>query len=241
MRNDTGDLQIEVAGEMLVLLPERALWWPARRTLIIADVHLGKSSVFRTHGLIVPGGSTADNLARLEACIHRHAATRLLCLGDLTHARASHTPQLSTQLGEFRDRHADLQIDLVCGNHDRHAGVPEALRVDVLEEPQAEMPFSLRHEPLRKDYADAFDAGYELAGHVHPAIVLSTQHDRLRLPCFVFGKHAGLLPAFGAFTGTHTLEMDASTRYYPVLEDRVLGPIPSQGKVTSVTTGSNFS
>ncbi len=218
----TGDLQIEVAGQSLVLLPERALWWPARRSLIVADVHFGKSSVFRSQGLAVPGGSTQDNLSRLRTCLARYPASRLLCLGDLTHARAAHTPAVIAQLGEFRAQHAGLKIELVSGNHDRHAGVPEILQVEVVGEPHIEAPFSLRHEPAEPD---AVGPNYVLAGHVHPAISLRTQHDRLRLPCFVFGERSAILPAFGAFTGMHTLAMRNGVSYYPVAEDRVLGPI----------------
>ena len=217
----SGDLEITVAGEPLVLLPERALWWPKRRSLIVADVHFGKSSVFRKHGLAVPGGSTADNLARLSACIARFPVERLVCLGDLTHARSGHTPQVLARLGEFRERHANLQIDLIRGNHDRHAGVPDVLRVTTLQEPCIDAPFSLRHEPHPGDDR----AGYELAGHIHPALVLSTQHDRVRMPCFAFGERSALLPAFGAFTGMHTLEISERVHYYAALEDRVLGPI----------------
>jgi uncharacterized protein len=216
-----GDLEITVAGETLVLLPERALWWLTRRSLIVADVHFGKSSVFRSHGLAVPGGSTDDNLARLDACIARYPVERLVCLGDLTHARSGQTPQVLARLGEFRARHADLQIELVRGNHDRHAGVPDVLRVTVEDEPYLAAPFSLRHEPRGADG----DPGYVLAGHVHPALLLSTQHDRVRMPCFAFGERSALLPAFGAFTGMHSLQMTENVSYYPVLENLVLGPI----------------
>ncbi|MDB5802059.1 MAG: pdeM [Rhodocyclales bacterium] len=220
------DMAIEVAGETLVLLPERALWWPGRHTLIVADVHFGKSSVFRTHGVPVPAGSTDDNLARLNACIARYPAQRLLCLGDLTHARSGHTPQLVARLGDFREQHPDMHIELVRGNHDRHAGVPEVLRVTVHEDPHLDGPFSLRHEPPRNE--EGIDSGYVLAGHVHPAIVLSTQHDRIRVPCFAVSERMTILPAFGAFTGMHALEMTAGTSYYAALEERVLGPIRNQ-------------
>ena len=37
----TGALPITLAGEAVVLLPERALWWPRERALFVADVHLG--------------------------------------------------------------------------------------------------------------------------------------------------------------------------------------------------------
>lgn len=219
-----GDLHIEVAGEPVVLLPERALWWPARRSLIVADVHFGKSSVFRTHGLAVPAGSTDDNLARLAACMARYPVERLLCLGDLTHARSGHTPQVLAKLAAFRERYSALRLELVRGNHDRHAGVPQILRVTVLEEPHLEIPFSLCHEPQKTVIAN----GYVLAGHVHPAMLLQTRHDRLRVPCFAFGEHAAILPAFGAFTGMHTLEKISGVSYYPALEDRVLGPVTSR-------------
>ena len=221
--NIAGDLCIEVADEEIVLLPERALWWPARRSLIVADVHFGKSSVFRSHGIAVPSGSTQDNLVRLTACLQRYPAERLLCLGDLTHGRSGRTPQLHAQLDTFRQRHASLHITLVRGNHDRHAGVPEALRAEVAEEPFVEGPFSFRHAPSSGETLGGLH--YEFAGHIHPAIVLGDQHDRLRLPCFVFAQSSAILPAFGAFTGMYTLEMRHDVAYYPVADDRVLGPV----------------
>jgi DNA ligase-associated metallophosphoesterase len=219
----TGDLCVTLADEAVVLMPERALWWPAQRTLIVADVHFGKSSVFRTYGLAVPGGSTDDNLARLSRCIERYGAERLLCLGDLTHARAGHTPRVLAKLADFRARHASLHIELVRGNHDRHAGVPGVLSATLVDEPLREGPFCFRHEPVEERDPQG---GYVLAGHVHPAIVLSALHDRLRVPAFVFGVHAGILPAFGAFTGMHSLPLERGTRYYPALDDCVMGPLP---------------
>ena len=61
-----------------------------------------------------------------------------------------------------------------------------------------------------------------LAGHVHPAAVLSGRgHDRLRLPCFHFGPAVGVLPAFGAFTGMHVLPRGPQDRVYVVAGDEV--------------------
>ena len=48
-----GVLEIEWAGEKLVLLPERAIWWAREKTLFIADPHFGKASTFRSAGLAV--------------------------------------------------------------------------------------------------------------------------------------------------------------------------------------------
>ena len=37
----------KVADEALALLPECALWWPARSTLLAADAHFGKAATLR--------------------------------------------------------------------------------------------------------------------------------------------------------------------------------------------------
>jgi metallophosphoesterase superfamily enzyme len=89
----------------------------------------------------------------------------------------------------------------VRGNHDKHAGDPAALLGIVLvDEPHTVGPFSFCHHP---DIETA--PGYVLAGHVHPAYVLATRFDALRLPCFVVGPRRMILPSFGAFTGGHTV------------------------------------
>ena len=36
-----------VAGELLVLLPDRAIWIPERRMVVVADLHWGKAAAFR--------------------------------------------------------------------------------------------------------------------------------------------------------------------------------------------------
>ena len=75
----------EIRGEILLLHPERALLWPARRTVIVADTHFGKSSVFAHHGLAVPNGADALDRQRLTNLIAQSGSTRLLVLGDFLH------------------------------------------------------------------------------------------------------------------------------------------------------------
>ncbi|MEE7547733.1 hypothetical protein HF319_12415, partial [Xanthomonas sp. Kuri4-1] len=47
-----------LAGETVELLGDRALYRPARRALLIADLHLGKADVFRRAGIGLPAGGT---------------------------------------------------------------------------------------------------------------------------------------------------------------------------------------
>jgi len=43
----------------------------------------------------------------------------------------------------------------------------------------------------------------------------------MRLPCFQFGTRVSLLPAFGAFTGGHTVEQDNDRRIFVIGDHQV--------------------
>ncbi|HWW70845.1 MAG TPA: hypothetical protein VN089_12960, partial [Duganella sp.] len=64
-----GTLAIGLAGEQVLLLPEKALYWPREKMLIVADIHFGKAASFRALGVPVPGGTTADNLRALDGLL----------------------------------------------------------------------------------------------------------------------------------------------------------------------------
>jgi uncharacterized protein len=212
------DASLELHGEVLRLMPERALHLPGRETLLVADVHIGKSASFRALGVPVPGGTTAETLTRLDAAIARSAARTVVFLGDFLHSRLGRSPATLDALSAWRARHPDLALVLVRGNHDLHAGdPPAALGVRTVDDGWRLGPFVCRHAP------ESADAGYVLAGHLHPAVTLRSVGDgRLRLPCFHFGAGAGVLPAFGAFTGTATVTRLPTDRVFAVADDRVL-------------------
>lgn len=219
-------LSLPLPGVTLQPLPEHALWWPEAGTLFIADLHLGKAATFRARGLPVPAGTTASNLARLSAVLVRTGAARLVVLGDFLHAAESLTPAVRAGLLDWRAQHAELQVVLVRGNHDRHAGdPPEALALQVVEEPFAPMPGM----PLACCHHPQALAGFTvLAGHVHPAVVLRGRgHDALRLPAFCHDPGLVLLPAFGDFTGAHTVAGAPGRALYAVGGGRVW-PLPPQ-------------
>ncbi len=214
-----GAVALELAGEAVQLLGERALWWPAAATLVAADLHWGKGATFRAAGIPIPGGSTADDLARLDRALDRTGARRLLVLGDLFHAKAGRIDTRTlAQLRAWRAQRADVEIVLVRGNHDRHAGDPPAdLRINCTDAPAFVPPWVLRHEPA----PDA--GGFVLAGHVHPAVsVRGAGGFRDRLPCFVVGRRIAVLPAFGSFTGGAETDPAPGDRLFAVAGDEVV-------------------
>ena len=214
------DATLDLAGEQVVLLAERALFWPARATLIVADLHLGKAATFRAAGIPIPRGSTTDDLARLDRALRRTGAESLVVLGDLFHARPGReAPGTLALLGGWRAAHPALDVLLVRGNHDLGAGDPPTeLGVRCVDEPWDVAPFVLRHHPAPAE-------GYVLAGHVHPTRRLAGHGGvRERLPAFIFGERLALLPAFGSFTGGGAVDADPEARVYVIADDEVLGP-----------------
>ena len=139
-------------GEALSLLAERGLYWPAGAggagVLAVADLHWGKTESFQQHGIALPTGVLADDLARLSAALRDTGARRLLILGDLVHSRAGLTPAVVAQVGAWRALHPAVRMVLVRGNHDRHVReLPAAWGMEDLPEQLDEGPFRFAHHP----------------------------------------------------------------------------------------------
>lgn len=208
---------VEVAGEQLLLLAERAIFRPKGRELILSDIHLGKSGHFRKHGIPAPGGINQDNMNRLGLLIRKLNPKRLFVLGDLFHSEANR------EWFEFEEWRMEFDIPflLMKGNHDLlHPSFYEKANIDVVEE-FVTGPFRLVHD--RNDIPDLVNDEILISGHIHPSIRIKGRgRQSLRLPCFLIGEKEILLPAFGSFTGTHNIEPGETDRVYAVVEGSVL-------------------
>lgn len=212
----------------MALLTERAAWWPRRKAVLIADPHFGKSAAFRRAGRAVPETAMQRDLERLSRVIRSNRARSLLILGDFLHDRTGRTAATLDALRHWRLAHADLEIVLVRGNHDQHAGDPPAdLRIAVVDAPHRLEPFTLAHE--LDGAADQTGAGFTLAGHVHPvAVMRDGMGGRLRLPCFHQTRSGLVFPSFGSFTGGHGVTVRRGDRVYLVGPDAVIeAPVES--------------
>ena len=201
--------EVEINGEAVLLLPQKALYWPREKMLVIADIHFGKAAAFRAQGVPVPRGTTTQNLEALDELMALHETRQIVFLGDFLHARASHASATVAAMLAWRLRHPALRLLLVRGNHDLRAGDPSAsLGIEMVDEPFTVGAFSFCHHP------DIAGVGYVLAGHVHPVFVLSSRLDSLRLPCFLAGPTRMVLPSFGAFTGGFVVNRMAGEHVY---------------------------
>ncbi len=218
-----GSIGIEVAGEHLLLRPERAVYWPRERTLFIADPHFGKAQTFRSAGIAAPERSHSADLEILSLLIEHTDAASLVVLGDLLHSRSGVRDSVIDALGSWRTRHKSLGVTLVRGNHDRSAGDPPAqLDIECVSPGERLGPFELVHEP-----DEASGDGYALSGHLHPGLQLGGtgglgRKTAAKLPAFVFGADCAVLPAFGRFTGLASVRPAEGDRLAVIADGEVI-------------------
>ncbi|MDE2606106.1 MAG: ligase-associated DNA damage response endonuclease PdeM [Burkholderiales bacterium] len=199
----SGALALDVAGTRLWLRPDRTVWWPDEGVLFAADLHLGKGAAFRAMGQPLPAGGSSATLQRLASAARACGAARVVVLGDFWHHRSGLGPALEAGVAEFATR---WPTTVILGNHDRTVAPEAAARLPLQVERGrlAVGPFTAAHEPALASAA-APRAGFTLAGHLHPAVLLrSRSGDRLRQPCFAITAHELVLPAFGSHTGSWT-------------------------------------
>ena len=213
-----GMVSLQWGEAALQLRRDRAVWWPARKTLVLADPHFGKPATFRQAGVPIPHGVTATDLQRMAALVRETRAERLALLGDFFHAKAGCTAETLEPMDRWRRRHAELAILLVRGNHDLQAGDPPACwNIRCVADPFDDGVLMLRHVPPIRAARR-----WGLAGHLHPGYRLRDgDGSTLRLPCFHATRRTLILPAFGSFTGLHCARPAFGDRVFVAMTDSV--------------------
>ncbi len=211
-------LEITFRGEVVRLLPQRALYRPDHGALYIADPHWGKTAAFRAAYIPLPDADIHDDLHRLTTALSATGARRLVILGDLTHSRHSFQPPIVEAVASWRASHPALQIDLVVGNHDPASGaLPTSWGITVLPHLHDDAGFLLSHAPV----PDA--SGFVLCGHLHPSWTLRGRgRQQITLPAFIQTAHMLVFPAFSRFTGATEYRFDALEQIYVVTDQQVI-------------------
>ena len=179
-------------GAQLVALTQGALFWPARRALLVADLHLEKASWFARGGQMLPPYDSIATLADLTALVVATAPAEIWCLGDSFHDvdGCARLPERAQEM--LRGLTGAVRWTWITGNHDRvyvdrcGGAVADEAFVDGLV---------LRHE------ADPAEPRAELSGHFHPKLRIRVRGRLVSRRCFVATGTKLVLPAFGALTG----------------------------------------
>ena len=178
--------------ETLVPLACGALFWPATRTLFVADLHFEKASSFARRGRLLPPYDSLDTLAALLAALEATSASRVVCLGDSFHDAGGPARLPAAARSALKLLTASLDWLWITGNHDDTAAA--SLGGRMLAEARLG-PFTLRHE------ADPADPAAELSGHFHPSLRLRVAGRRIVRRCFAVSATKLVLPAYGSMTG----------------------------------------
>ncbi len=181
---------VDLASEPVELLGDRALYWPARKRLLIADLHLGKADVFRRAGIGLPAGGTSHDLLRLSELLQRTSASELWILGDILHGAAP-AAAWRGQWDSWREKHATVRLVGIAGNHDR-ALASTPLGLELVDDCVEDGAFALRHDPLPHPRL------HVICGHLHPLAAMPGM--RRRWPAFWLRRGLTVLPAFSYFT-----------------------------------------
>ena len=159
---------VKVNGARMTCDCSGAAYWHAEKLLIVADLHLEKSSCFARHGQLLPPYDSERTLKRLKNVVEKYQPQTIIALGD-----SFHDNQASAQLSEknrklLEDIITHREMIWIAGNHDdektEFAGQwTHEIRIGSL---------LFRHEPLAGAQTG------EIAGHLHPALRISRQIGR---------------------------------------------------------------
>ncbi|HYJ51825.1 MAG TPA: ligase-associated DNA damage response endonuclease PdeM [Allosphingosinicella sp.] len=185
-------VRFSFSGHELMALPQGALFWPARRALLVADLHLEKASWFAKGGQMLPPYDSAATLADLSLIVATAAAEEIWCLGDSFHDREGCDRLPEDARAALIALTSTTRWTWIVGNHD--VGFADHCGGAVVEEAQVD-GLILRHE------AEPAETRPELSGHFHPKLRITHRGRQISRRCFVATATKLILPAFGALTG----------------------------------------
>jgi len=210
-------IHLEGFSEPLILLKEKALWMPGKKRLFLADIHFGKAGHFRKAGIPIPEDIHTSDFHKLGKLLTHPQPKEVYILGDLFHSDLNGEWDV---VKDFFLSYPTINFHLILGNHDilnplhYHQTVlqvhPPGLVVDDL---------ILSHEPMMVVPSEKLN----LCGHLHPGIRLRGKgRQHLSLPCFFLRKDCMVLPAFGRFTGSASVQAREGDRIYVVTPKEVI-------------------
>jgi DNA ligase-associated metallophosphoesterase len=215
-------MKVEIFGEQMELLPQKAVFWGRERILFLADVHLGKVNHFRRSGIPVPPKANERNLELIMDLVNLTKPDRVICLGDLFHSH--YNPEWEV-FGELVKHFVKISFELVLGNHDIMSEQQYVRKGIVIHNTLRIAPFIFTHHPLE----EADNEFYNLSGHLHPGVNMRGKaRQSVTLPCFYFGENRGLLPAFGTFTGMARIYPKKNDRVFVIVEEKIIEIHPEQ-------------
>jgi DNA ligase-associated metallophosphoesterase len=202
------------------LSAERMLYWEEEKALIVSDLHFGKTGHFRKEGIAVPQSVYKEDLQRLVSQLQFFQPKKLIVVGDMFHSTAN--KELDWFI-KWRNDFADLDIQLILGNHDilKKQWYKEA-GVNIIYQQLFMEPFSFMHD-INAASDELAVPGYTFSGHIHPGIRINgAGKQSLHFPCFYFTPSFCVLPAFSRFTGLAMVRPNDGDHVFAIVNQSIM-------------------
>ena len=200
--------------QTLWLSPDRCIYWEEQKSLIVSDLHFGKTGHFRKSGVAVPQNVYKEDLQRLIDQLQFYKPQQLIVVGDLFHSVENKELDF---FKKWRNDFSYLHIRLVKGNHDilKKEWYSDA-NIAVTDDHLHIGNFCFVH-----DISHACASGevnYYFSGHIHPSVLLKgIAKQVLSFPCYYFAPDFAVLPAFSKFTGGASIDRKSSDNVFAII------------------------
>lgn len=195
---------------------DRAVFLPDSKSLVIADLHLGRGI---DDTISYPVDSFQDDTARLTALLETYTPEEVVIAGDIVHAFSGIPQSVEEQLSELERviQNAGTDLTYVRGNHDTVLDALTEIPVIPTYQPSSKNILITHGHELPDSTADTY-----IIGHEHPAITVEGR----KYPCFLKGSTSNetgtvlILPSFSKLTvGTTMNSPTQRTIDSPIVSD----------------------
>lgn len=208
--------------QTLWLSAERCIFWEDQKSLILSDLHFGKSGHFRKSGIAIPQNIFKEDLQRLFSLIQYFNPLQLLIVGDFFHSDANKEIDMFLK---WRSDVVNLKIHLILGNHDiLTKKFYDNANIDTTDETLSINNFCFTHDIEKSCKSNTTATNiFTFSGHIHPGIRVSgAGKQELHFPCFYFTKDHAILPAFSRFTGLSKIKPKPSDKVFVIADNRIV-------------------
>ena len=182
--------KIWFANNLFILIPDGSIYWPIKKTLILGDLHLEKSSFLARLGNFLPPYDSFETLAKLDITLNSFDVIKIILLGDIFHDKSG-IKRLNNNTYNYLERLCNkYKVVWIVGNHDGQLNPKNSMLC--LRYKMDDINFVHKSEENNIN---------ELSGHYHPKATLKFYKKNISKPCFLVGKSKIILPAYGVFTG----------------------------------------
>jgi DNA ligase-associated metallophosphoesterase len=213
--------QFNIRGQVLCLSSDRTIYWEQENSLIVSDLHFGKTGHFRKAGIAVPQSVYKEDIQRLVTQVQYFKPSTLIVVGDMFHSHANKELDL---FAKWRNDFPGLKIQLIKGNHDiLHRSWYEDTGIEIFDKTLKVKGFCFQHDPgdCREDESNL--EYYVFSGHIHPGITINGMGKQsLTFPCFYFSHTYCILPAFSRFTGTVSIKPKENDITFAIVNNTIL-------------------